>query len=1300
MPTSNPSPDRLLQDEAGPPALSTFALAKIQKQLPAVVYAEYVHVLQLQRAMSPTEQEQALALLNYGPSSGMPIRQGGYLGTVLPRAGTISPWSSKASDIFRLAGLEVVLRVERGVRWYIDVNAEANCIDSQWLFDRMTETFVQEEDFGELFAQASPQPLTLVPLQKEGLAALAAYNAARGLALSDDELAYLAKAYAELGRDPTDVELMMFAQANSEHCRHKIFNANWVIDGVPHGTSLFDKIRNTYNQINGAGILSAYSDNAAVITGHDIARLWVHPDSRDYGYANEPAHILMKVETHNHPTAIAPYAGAATGSGGEIRDEGAVGKGSKPKAGLAGFTTSHLNIPGLEQPWELQTGKPDYMASPLQIMLDGPLGAASFNNEFGRPGINGYFRTFELPDPLAVQSSDPDEMDPALVPIVRGYHKPVMIAGGVGSVREAHVQAEKFPPGTALVVLGGPAMLIGLGGSAASSTASGSGSSDLDFASVQRDNAEMERRCQEVIDSCCALGDANPILLIHDVGAGGLSNALPELIHDAEAGGAIELRDVISADRGMSPLEIWCNESQERYVLGIREEALAQFGAICSLERCPFAVVGRSDRSDHLSVTDADLGVQPVDMPLSVLLGKPPKMTRSFTTETVTLPRLQLAGVELAEALDRVLQFPAVGSKQFLITIGDRSITGMIASQPMLGPWQVPVADAAVTLASFSGYAGEAFAMGERSPLALINPSASARMAVAESLTNLICADLEALERVVLSANWMAAAGENAEEQALFEAVTAVGETFCPALGVAIPVGKDSLSMRTRWQEDGVDRSVVSPLTLIVSAFAPVNDANATVTPVLQPDMDTTLILLHLGGQRLGGSCLAQVYGQMGDVAPDVEDPQALRELLNWVLEAKRAGQVLAMHDRSDGGVLVTLLEMAFAGRLGLDITVPDSDELLDFLFNEEVGLVLQVRNADLADLEAAAPGQWQSLAQLRADEQIVITHQGGACFAGGRGELQQCWARTSHRLQRLRDDEACADEEYAALELDRTQDPGLTAALTFDPSAAFRVNTMSKPAIAILREQGVNGQLEMAAAFDRAGFRCVDVHMSELLDGSRRLNEFQAVAACGGFSYGDVLGAGGGWAKSILFNKAVRDQMQAFLQGDKLVLGICNGCQMLAQLGPLMADAFHWPRFVRNRSEQFEGRTVMIKIAANDSPWLQGMQGSVIPVAVAHGEGRAEFKQRDAWQGLAAAGQVALQYVDAFGELAEVYPLNPNGSPHALAGVTAHEGKVLAMMPHPERVFRSCQNVWRDPAWGEAGPWLRLFQNARRAMD
>ncbi len=1272
----------------GAPALSDFRLRKVAASLdaePGHLFARFVHLLSLSEPLTEMELDRCRALLTYGPRTGHPEAGGTLLATVVPRLGTVSPWSSKATDIFRISGLHKVLRVERGVRWYAS-GIEASAANLAALHDRMTQTVLDEGSLATVFTAAAPSPLVHVALLERGAQALVEANETLGLALSEDEIDYLVDAYRQLERDPTDAELMMFAQANSEHCRHKIFNARWVVDGEAMPRSLFEMIRNTYRSINGEGILSAYSDNAAVVQGPEEERLVLDPHTHEYAYRRENVHILMKVETHNHPTAIAPFPGAATGSGGEIRDEGAVGRGSKPKVGLTGFTTSHLNLPDAPQPWEPGTGKPERIVSALDIMLEGPIGAAGYNNEFGRPALGGYFRTFEWRDERQG--------------IVRGYHKPVMIAGGLGNIREEHVLAAPMGTGTRLVVLGGPGMPIGLGGGAASSMASGESSSDLDFASVQRDNAEIERRCQEVIDACCSLGEENPILLIHDVGAGGLSNALPELVNDAGVGGDIRLRAVTSAAPGMTPLEIWCNESQERYVLGIAAGRMDVFERICARERCPFAMVGSATEGTSLVVSDEVFDNRVVDLPLQVLFGKPPKMTRTFERRVPAAAALQLQlGNVTLDAVERVLRFPAVASKLFLITIGDRSITGMVAREQLVGPWQVPVADAAVTFNGYRSVHGEAFAMGERSPLALIDPAASARMAVAEAITNLASAAVPELRRVVLSANWMAAAGDDAEEQALFDAVRSVGMEFCPALGVAIPVGKDSLSMRTRWD----DQEVRSPLTLIVSAFAPVADVRRTLTPELTREADTVLLLIDLGRgrNRLGGSCFAQVHGEIGDEAPDVA-PADLADFFAAIQSLNEAGSILAYHDRSDGGLIVTLLEMVFSSRMGLDVALP-AGLAAGHLFAEEAGAVVQVRLADLDAVKAALGTlECHEIATPRADEEVVVTQGGAALLRASRESLQRVWVDVSHRMQKLRDNPDCADEELATL---AGANPGLSSTLSFDPdddvAGPFNVGR-ERPRIAVLREQGVNGQIEMAAAFAEAGFAPVDVHMSDLLDGRVSLLDFPALAACGGFSYGDVLGGGGGWAKSVLFHEAVRDAFAAFFaSSDRLALGVCNGCQMMAALDELIPDADHWPRFVRNRSEQFEGRTVLVRVNDSDSPWLTGMAGSVLPVAVAHGEGRAEFDsdaQAAAFRSAHPRG-VVLQYVDNHHQVTERYPANPNGSGDGLAGLTAAAGRVLVMMPHPERVFRAYQNPWRAPGWERDGPWLRMFRNARVAL-
>ena len=1276
---------------SGPSALSKHRVLGFAKRVPGIVYAEYVHVLELGESLSEEQMLLCKALLDYGPKTGLPEQTGSLICTILPRAGTISPWSSKASDIFRTCGLSNVVRVERGLRWFVSDVTDTSKIDFGLLYDRMTQECFKEEGFSSLFSKSVPRKMVSIDVLALGLEALSKANIDLGLSLTEEELEYLLQAFVDMGRNPSDVELMMFAQANSEHCRHKIFNADWSIDGQDQRDSLFDMIRNTYEMVNGQNILSAYTDNAAVIRGHTADRLWSDVETREFAYRSESQHILMKVETHNHPTAIAPFAGAATGSGGEIRDEGAVGRGSKPKAGLTGFSTSHLKIPGLRQPWEIEFGKPSHIVSALEIMTEAPIGAASFNNEYGRPAISGYFRTLEISEGESLGAS------------IRGFHKPVMIAGGVGVVSDPHVHSEPFPDGTSLVVLGGPGMLIGLGGGAASSRSSAEESSDLDFASVQRGNAEMERRCQEVIDACCSMGSENPILLIHDVGAGGLSNALPELIDDAGAGGVINLRNIPSADFGMSPMEIWSNESQERYVLGIDKEKMQIFSEICNRERCPHSVVGYSTNNRSLKVEDPYFGVNAVEMPLSILLGKPPKMYREIMREPKVLKSLKLVDLSIGEAIERVLQFPAVASKKFLITIGDRSITGMVAHQPMIGKWQEPVSDVAVTISGFNTYKGEAYAIGEKSPLALISPAASARMAVAESLTNLVSADIEDLSRVVLSANWMAAAGSNQEDQALYDAVFAVGKEFCPALGLVIPVGKDSLSMQTRWHEEGVEKSVVSPLTLIASAFAPVKDVRLTKDPILRNNQGSRILLIHLGGNRLGGSALAQVYSQVGDESPDVENPGLFRQMLDFVVNSKRQDFILSMHDRSDGGLLVSLLEMSFCSRCGLDIVVPHGKDLLSHLFNEEVGFVVQVVEESVSKFIKLCPVECEELASVRADERIIINQGGREIFSSSRGVLQESWALTSYKMQSLRDEENCAREEYSLVSLPKEDDPGLSSYLSYDLNddiCNLYIGRQIRPKVAILREQGVNGQLEMAAAFERAGFDCLDVHMSDLATGRLSLADFQVLAACGGFSYGDVLGGGGGWAKSILFNSRLRDQFSGFFESEKLVLGICNGCQMISQLKDILPGGSSWPRFVRNRSEQFEARTVMVKVLPNNSQWLSGMEGSVLPVAVAHGEGRAEFKRVSDLGELSGAQKVTMQYVDSHHSVTERYPYNPNGSAEGLAGVVSDNGRTLIMMPHPERVFRACQNVEKENQWLEDAPWLRLFRNARISCD
>jgi len=1281
----------------GRSALSAFRVAKLLAGIVAVRPAHHVvgisaarqHFVEVSRTLSASERATLERLLTYGPRDARGD-EGGTALLVVPRPGTISPWSSKATDIAHNCGLAAVNRIERGMLLRVRTENDAPLVDGDrrallpLIHDRMVEVVLDDErDAERLFTHLPPRPLATIPLLAQGRAALAAANAELGLALADDEIDYLDASFRALGRDPTDVELMMFAQANSEHCRHKIFNADWLIDGAPQPRSLFRMIRDTH-AAHPQGTVVAYSDNAAVMIGATVARFYPGPDGR-YAAHREATHTLMKVETHNHPTAIAPFAGAATGAGGEIRDEGATGTGAKPKAGLVGYTVSHLAIPTLQQPWEAQAGKPDRIASALAIMLEGPIGAAAFNNEFGRPNLAGYFRTFEM------------EVGGQW----RGYHKPIMVAGGVGNIRADHTTKQPLAPGTLLVQLGGPGMLIGLGGGAASSMATGTNTADLDFDSVQRGNAEIQRRAQEAIDRCWQLGAANPILSIHDVGAGGLSNALPELVHGGGAGATFDLTAIPTEESGMSPRELWCNEAQERYVLAIAPSSLTRFAAICERERAPFAVVGRADASGRLVVEDARLGHRPVDVPLEVILGKPPRMTRDVRRVQREPAPLALANVDLTEAAYRVLNFPAVADKTFLVTIGDRTVGGLCARDPMVGPWQVPVADTAVTLMDFEGYAGEAFAIGERTPLALIDAPASGRIAVAEAITNLAAAPLAALGDVKLSANWMAPAGHPGEDAALYDTVQAVSE-FCIALGVSIPVGKDSMSMRTAWRDAaGRDMAVVAPVSLIVSAFAPIDDVRGTLTPLLAHDAgDTALVLLDTAQhrRRLGGSALAQVYGQLGDEAPDV-NPGALAALFRVIAEARAAGWLAAYHDVGDGGLFATLSEMAFASRCGIDITLDAIDAPpLHALFAEEIGVVVQVSTAHAKALLDRARGAGLAAAIVGTPNdtgRITVQTVDGVLLDERRVDLQRAWSATTHAMQRLRDEPQAADEEYDRVLGD---DPAPRVHLTFDTAeniAAPHIATGVRPRIAVLREQGINGQVEMAAAFDRAGFAAFDVHMSDLIHGRRSLADFQGFVACGGFSYGDVLGAGEGWAKSILFNPRAREEFaEFFARPGTFALGVCNGCQMMSNLHELIPGSDHWPHFVRNRSEQFEARVVTLEVGRTPSLFFAGMAGSRIPVATAHGEGLAEF--RDAAHLAMAQPWVALRYADAAGEATERYPFNPNGSPQGIAGLTTPDGRFTILMPHPERVFRSVQMSWRPREWGEDSPWMRMFRNAR----
>ena len=1275
----------------GSAAFSASRLARLQQSVGETISgiglaAEHWYFVELDAPLNPDEKDRLKDLL--GIPVKLPVAPDGDLLLVTPRLGTISPWSSKATDIARNCGFVSVRRIERAVAYHaaFHVSAKAGQMSAlaARLHDRMTESVLDSIDpAAALFHHVAPQPLTSIDLLGGGRNALVDANTELGLALSADEMDYLVENFARLQRNPTDVELMMFAQANSEHCRHKIFNATWTVDGEQQPLSLFGMIRETH-KAHPEGTVVAYADNAAVIEGAVIRRFYPRADGA-YAYSEQSTHILAKVETHNHPTSISPCPGAATGSGGEIRDEGATGRGSKPKAGLCGFSVSDLRIPGYAQAWESNYGKPERIASALDIMIEGPIGAAAFNNEFGRPNLAGYFRSFE--------QEFRGEM--------RGYHKPIMIAGGMGNIAAEDSFKIKFPAGTLLIQLGGPGMLIGLGGGAASSMATGSNTADLDFASVQRGNPEIQRRAQEVIDRCWQLGDNNPILAIHDVGAGGISNAMPELAHDAGRGAAFDLRAIPSEEPGMSPREIWSNEAQERYVLAIAPERLPEFRSLCERERCPFAVLGVATDDGQLTVKDDHFGNMPVDMPMEVLLGKAPKLHCDAQRQAVSMPPLNVAAIDLKEAALRVLRLPAVASKNFLITIGDRSVGGLTARDQMVGPWQVPVADVAVTTMGYDTVRGECFAMGERTPLALLNAPASGRMAVGEAITNLAAADVGDIGRIKLSANWMAAAGHGHEDAALFDTVKAVGIDFCPALGVSIPVGKDSLSMRTRWDEQGAQKQVTAPLSLIVTAFAPVEDVRRTLTPQLRPDAEvgaTELVLIDLGfgRNRLGGSALAQVYGVSGDLAPDAE-ATSLKAFFGAIQRLNREGKILAYHDRSDGGLFATVCEMSFASHVGVALDLDGLGDVssLAALFNEELGAVLQIRQADRPIVvrtlrDAGLDGCSHVIGNTRTDDEVRISRKAETIFASRRHDLQRTWSEVSFQIARLRDDPVCVQEEFDAL-LD-ADNPGLSVQPSFEPAAPFVANG-ARPRIAILREQGVNGHVEMAAAFERAGFAPYDVHMSDLQAGRVHLAEFKGLAACGGFSYGDVLGAGQGWAKSVLFNNRLRDEFAAFFgRADSFALGVCNGCQMMAHLAPIIPGAEQWPTFQRNRSEQFEARVVMVEIPQSASILLAGMAGSKLPVVVSHGEGRAEFAAGQAGKAL-----VAMRYIDNRGAVATSYPFNPNGSPDGLVGVTTADGRFTIMMPHPERTFRTVQMSWHPAGLGDDAPWLAMFRNARR---
>ena len=1333
----------------GSNALSVFRSQRLLNQLQAVaptiasVQARFYHFIDASTPLSTADTERLSAMLTYGE----PVPETLYEGAteeffVIPRLGTISPWASKATDIAHNCGMQHVHRIERGVAYKVvlkggilgtgigapkKLSPEEVQAVAALLHDRMTDTVLRSADEAvRLFDELEGKALEAIDVLGQGRDALVRANTELGLAMSEDEVDYLFDAFTKAERNPTDVELMMFAQANSEHCRHKIFNADWVIDGVKQDKSLFQMIKNTH-QLQPKGTIVAYSDNSSIMEGATVTRFFPRAGG-EYAPSSELVHTLMKVETHNHPTAISPFPGASTGAGGEIRDEGATGRGAKPKAGLTGFTVSNLLLPDAQRPWENAAdvtakgekgdspvyGKPERIASPLQIMIDGPLGGAAFSNEFGRPVLGGYFRTYEQNAQAAGG--------------VFGYHKPIMIAGGIGNIADEHTHKNDIPVGSLLIQLGGPGMRIGMGGSAASSMATGTNTADLDFDSVQRGNPEMERRAQEVINGCWQLGADNPIISIHDVGAGGLSNAFPEIVNDAKRGATFDLRKIQLEESGMAPKEIWSNESQERYVLAISPNDLTKFASLCERERCPFAVVGVATEERQLRVIDPEMGNNPVDMPMEVLLGKPPKMQRTVEHVQRALPPVDLTGIELGEAARRVLLLPTVADKSFLITIGDRSVGGMTVRDQMVGPWQVPVADCAVTAMSYEGYQGEAMAMGERTPLAVIDAAASGRMAVGEAITNIACAPIASIEDIKLSANWMAACGQPGQDAALFDTVKAVGMELCPALGISIPVGKDSLSMRTTWQDDGAAKEVLSPVSLIVSAFAPVPDVRRSLTPQLRTDLgDTALILIDLGRgkNRLGASSLAQVTQQLGDAVPDVDSPEDLKAFFAAIQRLNAEGKLLAYHDRSDGGLFATLCEMAFAGRAGvsvnLDILTMEGEHASDWgdaknwasqvgerrnemtlraLFSEELGAVIQVRAQDksavmnvLRELNLGACSH--IIGKVNDRGVIEFTRDAKVIYNEQRSSLHRLWSETSWRIARLRDNPACADQEYERL-LDES-DPGLSPKLTFDPSediAAPFIATGVRPRVAILREQGVNSHIETAWAMHQAGFNAVDVHMSDLIAGRAKLDDFHGVIAVGGFSYGDVLGAGEGWAKTILFNAQLAEQFARFFaRQDTFGLGVCNGCQMLSNLKSIIPGAHAWPKFTRNKSEQFEARFGMVEVLDSPSIFFAGMAGTHAPLAIAHGEGYADFSQT----GDLSQVVQSLRYVDNRGAATEVYPFNPNGSPGGLTAVTTPDGRFTAMMPHAERVFRTVVHSWAPEGWGEDSPWMRMFRNARK---
>ncbi|MSQ80412.1 MAG: phosphoribosylformylglycinamidine synthase [Candidatus Methylopumilus sp.] len=1286
---------------AGGPAYSKFRKEKLLTKLQQIntqikdICSEFIHIVWYEKYITTSEKNVLEKILHYGPKAN-PLKFKSNSIITIPRPGTISPWASRATDIATHCGLSQIKRIERGIAIYLELKDGSELplkqkeILSSLLHDRMTEVSIFNiDDASILFSHLPPKPIVYAEILKNGKKILDDFNKNLGLALSEDEIDYLFNYFTSIKRNPTDAELMMFAQANSEHCRHKIFNADWIVDGEKKSKSLFGMIKNTH-QLHPGNTIVAYSDNSSIVKGKTINRFYPNQDGV-YQSHSELTHFIMKVETHNHPTAISPFSGAATGAGGEIRDEGATGRGSKPKAGLTGFSVSNLNIPEFTQPWEKELyGLPLRISSPLQIMIDGPIGGASYNNEFGRPNIAGYFRTLEIK-----HSNE-----------IKGFHKPIMLAGGIGSINDIHTKKNAIPPGSLLIQLGGPAMLIGLGGGAASSMGSGFNAENLDFDSVQRGNPELQRRAQEVIDRCWQLGKNNPILSIHDVGAGGLSNAFPELVNDGNVGATFQLRSINNEEPSMSPREIWCNEAQERYVLAIEEKNLDLFKSLCERERCPFSVVGIAEKNKQLIVEDNQFKTDAVNMNLSTLLGKPPKMLRNVKRKENQLHKTNFDVIDIKKVAYRILRYPAVANKMFLIHIGDRSVTGLIARDQLVGPWQVPVSDVAVTLSSFDSLIGEAFAIGEKTPIAIIDSRASVRMALGEAITNICASSIHHIEDIKLSANWMAAAGHEGEDASLFDAVEEMGMKLCPDLGISIPVGKDSMSMKTTWLDKNKEKMVVSPVSLIVTAFAPVHDTEKTLTPCLDRTLhDSGLIYIDLGcgKNRLGASCFNLVFNEVGDIAPNLDNTQTLKKFFAIIQALKKEELIVAYHDRSDGGLFSTLVEMAFAGRCGLDIDLTNCGKSISaLLFNEELGAVIQIKKEDIPDvltrLNETLNNHAHYLGSINTKQEIHIQHSNKTIFKDTRANLQSAWSETSYKMQSIRDNPECALEEFSQI-LDDL-DPGINPKFNFSIPQSFAIKK-TKPKIAVLREQGVNGHVEMAAAFTTAGFEAHDIHMSDIISGRKSLQDFSALVACGGFSYGDVLGAGEGWAKSILFNSKTRDAFETFFsRSDTIALGICNGCQMMSNLKEIIPGSDLWPHFIKNKSEQFEARFVSVEILKSNSMFFNEMHGAILPIVAAHGEGFTEYQYNNQMNDVLNHKLATLRYVDNYQKGTSVYPMNPNGSPEGITGFTSENGRFSIMMPHPERVFRSSQNSWHPRIWSELAPWYKMFSNAYKFFN